>query len=110
MGRLIFADEIEKKVEEMYLDYRSRSQVPQPDGMILVDEKLTYAATVAKAILDMVKNTKTAYDTERVVEQLNDLLTFKVSATSEKHPFSAYEGEMISKHKVMGIVKKGGAE
>lgn len=52
----------------------------------------------------------TAYDTEKVVEQLNDLLTFKVSATSEKHPFSAYEAEMISKHKVMGIVKKGGAE
>ena len=50
------------------------------------------------------------YDVEKVIEQLNDLPTFKVSATSEKHPFCAYEAEMISKHKVMGIVKKGGAE
>lgn len=63
-----------------------------------------------KAMLDFVDAQPTAYDTEKVIEQLNDLPTFKVSATSEKHPFSAYEAEMISKHKVMGIVKKGGVE
>lgn len=63
--------------------------------------------TVAKSKL---RDLKPAYDTEQVIEQLNDLPTFKVSATSEKHPFCAYEAEMISKHKVMGIVKKGGAE
>ena len=64
----------------------------------------------AESVFDMLRATPTAYDVERVVEQLNDLPTFKVSATSEKHPFSSYEAEMISKHEVMGIVKKGGAE
>lgn len=61
-----------------------------------------------QTVIDIIDNEPTAYDTENVIEQLNDLPTFKVSATSEKHPFCAYEAEMISKHKVIGIVKKGG--
>lgn len=46
----------------------------------------------------------------KVVAEINNLPTHKEVATSEKHPFSAYEAEMISKHKVVRIVKKGGAE
>ena len=69
-----------------------------------------YEQETAIMLIKAFKESKPAYDTERVIEQLNDLPTHKEVATSEKHPFCAYETEMISKHKVMRIVKKGGVE
>ena len=62
----------------------------------------------------------TAYDIDKVVEQLESLETYKQTVTMEKHPFCASEIETVSKKKAIEIVKgnysenpnssKGGAE
>lgn len=93
MGRLIDAEDIKARAKEAAI------------GM-----EEPWHSQFAILVEWLVDKTFTAYDTEKVIAEINNLPTHKEVATSEKHPFSAYEAEMISKHKVMGIVKKGGAD
>lgn len=52
-----------------------------------------------------VQNQPTAYDIDKVVEQLESLETYKQTVTMEKHPFCASEIETMSKKKAIEIVK-----
>ena len=71
-------------------------------------------------IIYHIENMPTAYDVTSVVEQLEELETYKQTVTMEKHPFCASEIETVSKNKAIEIVKgnysenpnssKGGAD
>lgn len=63
MADLISRSALEKKVEEMYRKYRNDSAMPVSGGY-LMKEGLMYAATVSKAILDMINDAPTTTEKE----------------------------------------------
>lgn len=69
-----------------------------------------YEKETAIMLIKAFEESKPSYDTENVVAEINNLPTHKEVLTSEKHPFCAYEAELISKDKVVEIIRKGGAE
>lgn len=98
--RLIDANKLIKKLEEK-----------------IINPQTMFINTI---LIDLLKDAPTAYDIDKVVEQLERLETYKQTVTMEKHPFCVSEIETVSKKKAIKIVKgncsenpnssKGGAE
>lgn len=62
----------------------------------------------AGKILDGLGDITTAYDVEKAVEEIEKLDTYKYTITSCKHPFTTSKYELVSKKRVIAIVKRGG--
>ena len=94
MGRLIDADELLTRIR---LNYNNHQNVS------------------AGAIKDIIDTTRTAYDVERVVEELERLMVKTISkmVESKETPEWFYEvkiGEYINKKEIINIIRKGGIE
>jgi len=89
MGRLINADDFYNKLNDLTKEHQGMYNGAINDCMNLLDEQ------------------PTAYDVSKVVVELKKLDTCKEVITSGKHPFTASEVELVSKKKVIEIVRRG---
>lgn len=74
------------------------------DGRCLYSDHICIGEDV-EDLIKLVNSQPTAYDVDKVVEQLESLETYTQSITMDKHPFCASEIETVSEKKAIEIVK-----
>lgn len=103
MSRLIDADELIEWINEQR-EQVTKKQVAGTNGSIFTREALVTMQRCISTFENKINNQPTAFDTEKVVEQLNN----EAYTTTDTVCGGMFEAIRLSS--VIDIVKKGGAE
>ena len=112
MSRLIDADKLISDIEKLNLELFEEFKCADSGGMKITSNAQMYI--ICESVLPRIKEQPTAFDVEKVVEQLDNLRKgYKIEANNINTPPNYtcyYKGRMRGYEHSIDIVKRGGLD